>query len=104
MVIGGRPGAPVLMPAVAIGQTADGQVALEVPVDRGDGPVNVVPIDACREYDEDLQLRVNRLTATAMDALDNANVLVTVQSEPAFLTVEQQVQQVMQRARPIGFC
>ena len=75
-VIGGQMDCPVLIPALAVGLTDSGDVQLSEAINMGDGEVTIAPRARVLEFDEELQLRINRLTAIAGDAIDNVRALI----------------------------
>jgi hypothetical protein len=106
LVIGGHVDFPMLIPAIAKGVAKDGSVTLAEPIDLGQGPTISVARDIVIDYGSELHLRVNQMTATALDALQAVRTMLTAHGEQTFPTIETlQLEKYNQikGARPIGF-
>jgi hypothetical protein len=77
---------PLLIPAVALSQHDTGMLLLDSIVNMPDGPTDIVPIEYCFEFDEDLMDRVNRLVGRATDATLAAQQIIRHEAVP--VTIE----------------
>lgn len=94
LVIGGTEELPILTPAMAI-KIEQNNTTLAEAIDLGHGPQIEVPTRQVIEFDEDLQMAVNRLSSTAIDSINTCRNLIRSRAVP--------VHKNKLRGRTIGF-